>query len=331
MRFSLALSTVLSLLLVLAFVPCSGQIRTGWGITEPCKVVKDGTSDLISINFLDNCDMWHAPHIANPFILTVFTNRPGIAFFVSGLFEIFEGLMVVVFKDFALFAGAANSLENIPDILIDDWLIQAGLGVLLGTFYVWVMQAPSLWGNWYTQRRNWLWWLFWYASLMLTQTTYGINLNDDDPTGFPLGGIICCSLMAIIFAFLVQNEPDWRESWAGKSFFARAKFWTLAIIIYFSFYVIVMFDFFFSSAAQTWLMWVIWVVGLIIYVWAKGRGHELLGLLNWQVNYVRTVTKNTVETVQSMGPRVLADVKAVGSFIVSLSQRAAGGQGRNFE
>ncbi len=56
------------------------------------------------------------------------------AFFISGLFEIVEAIMVTATQDFVVFAGAANSLENLPDALIDDWLIQAGLGTLLGAW-----------------------------------------------------------------------------------------------------------------------------------------------------------------------------------------------------
>jgi len=197
--------------------------------------------------------------------------------------------MVATTKDFALFAGAANSLENLSDVLLDDWLIQAGLGTLLGAFYMWITGAPHLWGNWFTQRRNWLWWAFWYVALMVTQTTYGLNLNDDDPTGFPIGGIVCCSLMAIIFAFLVQNEPDWRSSWSAYTHRQRAEFWGGAIAIYFSFYLVVMFDFFYGSAAQTWLMWTVWVVGYLFWVYARGRGGELFQKLQWQANYVRTL------------------------------------------
>ncbi len=126
---------------------------------------------------------------------------------------------------------------------------------------------------------------------MVTQTMYGINLNDDDPTGFPLGGIICCSMMAVVFAFLVQNEPDWRESWQGRKYKDRLQFWAGAITIYFSFYLVVMFDFFYSSAAQTWLLWVLWVVGWLVWCFSQGRGGELYDLLNWQVNYVRSLTR----------------------------------------
>jgi len=293
------------LVLCLALQSGRGQIRTDWELTPPCKVVKDGIADLVKINFLDNCDMyawsfacrsplilihrWHAPHIANPFILMIFVNNALAPILLSGLFEIVEALMVATTNDFAVFAGAANSLENLSDVLIDDWLIQAGLGTLLGALYMWVMRAPSLWGNWFTQRRNFLYWTLWYVLLMVTQTTYGINLNDDDPTGFPLGGIICCSLMAIVFAFLVQNEPDREIAWSGRTKRSRLEFWIGAITIYFSFYLVVMFDFFFSSAAQTWLLWTVWVVGWLIWVYARGRGQELLDLLNWQVNYVKRV------------------------------------------
>lgn len=46
------------LILAIVFLAWAhGQIRTGWDITPPCKVVKDGISDLTKINFLDNCDM----------------------------------------------------------------------------------------------------------------------------------------------------------------------------------------------------------------------------------------------------------------------------------
>jgi hypothetical protein len=45
-------------LVVLVFATlASAQVRTGWGLTPPCKVVRDGIADLTQINFLDNCDM----------------------------------------------------------------------------------------------------------------------------------------------------------------------------------------------------------------------------------------------------------------------------------
>ena len=292
------LRPLLLLLLCLVLRSGNGQIRTGWDLTPPCKVVKDGISDLTAINFLDNCDMWHSPHIANPFILLIFTGSIWPPILLSGLFEIVEAVMVATTKDFALFAGAANSLENLSDVLLDDWLIQAGLGVLLGVVYMWVMNGPRLWGNFWTQRRNFLWWTLWYILLMVTQTTYGLNLNDDDPTGFPIGGIVCCSLMAVIFAFLVQNEPDWKISWAGRTQRSRLEFWMGAIVIYFSFYLVTMFDFFFGSAPQTWLLWGIWVIGLLIWAYMKGRGEELLALFNWQVNYVREVVARAQKAIE---------------------------------
>jgi hypothetical protein len=127
---------VMILLILLVISAVDGQIRTGLGLTKPCKVVTDGTANFFSINFLDNCDMWHAPHIANPFLLMMITRNYWAAFIVSGVFEIVECLMVVTMDGFGLFAGAANSLENMPDALVDDWLIQAGLGTLLG---IWVI------------------------------------------------------------------------------------------------------------------------------------------------------------------------------------------------
>jgi len=273
--------------LAMAASPVAAQIRTGWDWTKPCKVVKDGISDLTKINFLDNCDMWHAPHIANPFLLMIFTGSIWPPILLSGLFEIVEAGMVLTTSGFAVFAGAANSLENLSDVLLDDWLIQCGLGVLLGCLYLWCMGWPRLWGNFWTQRRNFLWWTLWYILIMLTQTTYGLNLNDDDPTGFPIGGVICVSLMCLLFAFLVQNEPDWQIAWTGKTMRHRMEFWMGTFTIYLSFYLVVMFDFFYGSAPQTWLLWAVWVLGWLIWSYGRGRGLEMLLVLNWQVNYVK--------------------------------------------
>ncbi len=122
---------------------------------------------------------------------------------------------------------------------------------------------------------------------MVPQTTFGINLNDDDPTGFPLGPTICIAIIAVVFAFLVQNEPGKEQAWAGRTLRDRNQFWAAAITIYFSFYYVVQFDFFFSSAAQTWLMWGVWIVAYFIWALINGRGSEIQQLLNWQMNYLR--------------------------------------------
>ena len=234
---------------------------------------------------------WHSPHIANPFILMIFTGNLWVAMFLSFFFEIIELLMVATTSGFALFAGAANSLENLSDVLLDDAFIQPVLGIAVAALYMWYVRAPRLWGNFWTERRNWMYWAVWYVLLMVTQTTYGLNLNDDDPTGFPIGGIICCSLMAVIFAFLVQNEPDWQKAWEGRTMRSRIEFWMGAITIYFSFYIVTMFDFFFGSAAQTWLLAGIWLLGLLLWAYARGRGRDLLELVNWQTAYVRGVVE----------------------------------------
>ena len=242
-------------LLLMLTTLSNAQIRMG--SKERCIVVTDGIANFFSINFLDNCDMWHAPHIANPFFLMILCRRWWVAFLVSGLFEIVECLTVVVMGEFGLFAGAANSLENLPDVLLDDWLIQAGLGVTLGAWVTWYFDSPYMWRGWYTDRGRFMWWLLWYVAVMLPQTTYGINLNDDEPTGFPLGPTICIPIMALVFAFMIQNEPRKEESWAGRTYRERAEFWG------------------------------VWFMGIFVWALAMGRGPEILDSLNWQVNYVR--------------------------------------------
>jgi len=94
-------------------------------------------NNYFSINFLDNCDMYHAPHIANPFLLYMLTGSWIASFFVSGAFEIVEAIFFMIKYNSGDTTAAANVYENLPDILIDDWLIQAGLGTLLGAWVFW--------------------------------------------------------------------------------------------------------------------------------------------------------------------------------------------------
>jgi hypothetical protein len=139
-----------------------------------------------------------------------------------------------------------------------------------------------MWRGWRTNAVNFLFWFFWYVIIMLTQTLYGLNLNDDDPTGFPIGPTICIAAMGIIFAFLIQNEPGKQTSWLGRTHHERLVFWMTVLTIYFSFYYVVQFDFFFSSAAQTWLLWGVWMLAWLGIAIAKGRGKEIVLMLNWK-------------------------------------------------
>jgi preprotein translocase subunit SecG len=128
----------------------------------------------------------------------------------------------------------------------------------------------------------------WYVAIMLTQTLYGLNLNDDDPTGFPLGPTICVAAIALVFAFLIQTEPGMYESWHGRTRYDRLVYWMAVVTIYFSFYYVVQFDFFFSSAAQTWLLWGVWILTWFVLALVHGRGKELVLILNGAFNKKKT-------------------------------------------
>lgn len=287
------------LLLVLLLVArADAQIRTGWGWTAPCRVTANTTTTLTEIRFLDNCDMFHAPHIANPFLLMMLSRNWVVSFLVPGIFEIFEIVSILILSNFGYFPGATDSYENLTDSLVDDWLIQAGLGVILGAWISWCVGQPPLWKGWSTRRGLFLAWLVWFLLLMVSQTTFGLKLNDgSDPTGFPLGPTICIGISAVLFAFLVQNEPGSREAWSGRLKSARIAFWVAVVSIYFSFYYVVQFDFFFGSGPQTWLMFGFWMVVSLIAVIVEGRGREVIELLNWQMSYVKLVKTETAQKV----------------------------------
>ncbi len=86
---------------------------------------------------------------------------------------------------------------------------------------------------------------------------------------------------------------------------SRIEFWMGAITIYFSFYIVTMFDFFFGSAAQTWLMAGVWLLGWLLWAYARGRGRDLLELVNWQKTYVDGV----IERMRAAAASTMANKK----------------------
>lgn len=286
-----------SLFLLYAPVVVEGQIRTGWNITAPCNLVANTSITLYGVTFLTSCDMWHAPHIANPFILMMWTRSWIAAFVVSGLFEILEALIVTIAKSFVVFPGAVNSYENIPDSLLDDWLIQGGLGTLLGAWVTWYFQQPKMWRGWFTANRgHFVQWLIWYILIMCCQMINGLLIDPNDPNAFPVGALASMTIMCILFAFLIQNEPGVNDTWHGRTRYERARFWVAIVAIYLSFYYAVIFDFFFGSAAQTWLLWGAWIIIYFISALIHGRGKEIIMLLHWQTTYLRNLAASKSES-----------------------------------
>jgi len=261
---------------------CHGQIRIG----EPQCVVREGTpTSMYSVTFVDACSMWSGPHLANPFFLMILTQNWIISFLVSGVFEIVETLMVAIFRNFAFFPGDENNLENMVDSLVDDWLIQGSLGVLLGAWVIWYFKPPQLWRGWYTDRGVFMWWLLWYLLVMVSQASFGIKLNDDT-NDFPLGPTIAVIIISCVFAFMIQTEPKMEEAWDGRTARSRMEFWMAVVAIYFSFYYVVQFDWCVGSSPQTWIMWGIWIIVFFVFALINGRGAEIYQLLQWQQNYL---------------------------------------------
>jgi len=214
--------------------------------------------------------------------------------------------MVVMFRSFALFPGDEKNLENLPDAIIDDWLIQGGLGVLLGAWVLWYFKPPTLWRGWYTDRGLFMWWLLWFLLLMAPQAVFGVKLYDD-PHAFPLGPTITIIIIAIVFAFFIQNEPGMTQSWAGRTKFFRMQFWMAVIAMYFSFYYVVQFDFFVGTAPQTWLVWGFWLLVWFVFAMIHGRWSEFIQLLNWQQTYIRRRAQILKERAKILYYKTLAE------------------------
>jgi hypothetical protein len=239
------------------------------------------------IRFLTTCDAWQAPHVVNPMFITIlvvgkYWTDSAYPLLISGLFEALEVIGVVILSNYVIFIGVTNvGFENITDIILSDWIIQALLGITLGLWVKWFWRSPNLWYGWFSHRGHFMRWLGWFILFTVPQIAFAYRVGNT-PDGFPLGAIITVSAQSIIFAFLVQNEPNRERIWNGRSEKERVNFWVTVYMIYTSFYLIVQFDWFFGSAPQTWVLWGIWM--FYLGVWAagiNGRGVEILKLFDW--------------------------------------------------
>lgn len=264
-------------------------LRGAYGVITPCQNI--GNSNDVgpfSLNFLWACDFWHAPHLVNAMILMVWTSgnlvrwlMPAIiGFLVSAMWELIEVIGVVIIGNYIIFIGVTNvGFENIVDVVLVDWAIQAALGIALGMMINWFWRPPFMWYGWYTHRSHFMQWFGWYVALVVPQIIFSFKI-DDDPDAFPVGALITTLIQAIIFGFLIQHEPHKELVWKGWTERDRIHFWMGTLTIYYSFMLVVQFDFFYSSIIQVWLLWVIWMFVLAFWAWIDGRGEELLRIFD---------------------------------------------------
>ncbi len=282
---------VMLLLLMLSFLAVDGVIPA---CVDPNENPNNG--DMLSFKFLWECDMYHSQHLVNPMLLMVLTKNPVISFLIPGVFEIAEVLGVARAGNYIIFAGSVNeALENIVDVVLIDWALQAALGIALGWLVLWFWKPPLMWRGWYTDRGHFWRWTAWFLALMVPQVVYGHRIDRADITSFPLGAIITITLQAFLFGFLVQHEPSREVTWRGWSERDRTHFWVGYLAIHYAFELVVIFDLLYSSIIQVWLLWFIWILALSGWAWIDGRGEELIRTMDFMGAYSRRIERKMEE------------------------------------
>jgi hypothetical protein len=236
-------------------------------VIPPCTPAE--SIDMIAIGiyaFINTyaCDSWVIPHILAPMFLCILTRAPFFAFAMAGIAEIGEVLAIVLFGNFVLFIDANDVIENINGIMLDDWLIQGGIGVLLGIVVIAIFKPPryidlrdicpsrsSFRGK--GERRHigrFMYYLVLFLLLILPVIMYKLKLGS-----FSFGIVMytVLNLAVIGIHLLIQYCQRKRVNY---------EFWFTIVAISLVLNVQNIFDYLYSSAIQSWL----WSSVIMLYL-----------------------------------------------------------------
>lgn len=193
------------------------------------------------------CDQWAILHIIAPFLLTIITRDPFLAFAFAGIAEIGEVLAYALFEKFPLFVSDSDVVENITGILLDDWLIQGGIGVFLGILFMFLFPEAPRFLRWQDlvptrgrKRRAGRFFYYLFLLLFLISPTFIYRL--ETAGGFTYGILIYWGIQIVLVAIhliIVRGQ-----------FY---KFWLTALAVSGVLNIQNLFDYLYSSAIQSWL------------------------------------------------------------------------------
>ena len=205
------------------------------------------------------CDAWTVPHILAPMFLCVLTRAPFFAFAIAGIAEIGEALANVLFGNFVIFITDNDVGENITGILLDDWLIQGGIGVLLGIVIIAIFKPPryidirDICPHRKGERRHtgrFFYYLFLFLLLVVPATIYRLLIGSFE-LGITLYPVL--NLVVIGIHLLIQRCQRKRVNY---------EFWFTIVAISLVLNVQNIFDYLYSSAIQSWL----WSAVIMLYL-----------------------------------------------------------------
>lgn len=197
------------------------------------------------------CDQWAAIHVINPFLLTVYSRSAFFGFFMAGIGELIEAVFLWCFSNYAIYVSANSQGETIAMSLVDDWLIQGGIGALMGwVFYRTVDAYPSFLN--YTKPLHLFYYLFMVLGLqiILTSVLFMVAFG-----GFLFGINLTYVVQGLVILFIFWTEPR------SVGRYHRLEFGAILWFHCISYVAQSQFDWFFSGAYQTWLITGILIVG----------------------------------------------------------------------
>ena len=211
------------------------------------------------------CDPWCVLHITTPMLLTLFLGNPWYAYLLTGLSEIVEVFAIAMTGSYVFFLEdpsiSTGAWENQVGALIDDWLIQGGIGVFVGYLIIITFRpfpkAPITWEGLLSGRR-----LDWIHSVYLLLGVVALPLiYVQGVESFPgLQALIHPFAQALLFLVFW-----WIQRQNGGTL-GRAFYWP-PLALLFLYHGLNTFSWYCSCAVQSWIVSG-GVIGALCLLWA---------------------------------------------------------------
>jgi len=252
---------------------------------EPCKTIVE----IIALRGINSytadllCDPWANTHILGPMFLYILTQNWPIVFLLTGLNEVLEAVLVQLSGGFAIFpeVEGQNDFESITQALVDDWLTQGSIGLILGGLFVYALRSPVLWKGWRTDRTRWWYYFFVFGIFIIltipTSLTIekpegleGVSSSTTNKTDFWVGPPIVTILEGGVIMLAQYGEPWYSNAWLKEPPWKRRAFWNGFWVIHACYHIQAPWDWFYSGHAQSWLLSGILAVALLVIIGLNG-------------------------------------------------------------
>lgn len=264
--------------------------RTRMGNVHPCL---DGAAAIALRGGSENawkadltCDIWPAPHVANPFILYCMTQWWPVVFLLTGVNELVESLGRV------LNGGSTVPLlelieggESLTEALVDDWLICGGIGLILGGLFMYhIRYYPLLSLRAWRFKRGAFFFYLGFTIVWILPYTVNAVLSIPTPAGVtgvasfstdkaelyigPPFTVLAHAAVAIIALWL---EPSFSNAWVGTPHWKRSTFWVGMWALTALLEIQATWDWLYSGAIQVYLLSFLLAMYMLVIAFYRGQ------------------------------------------------------------